>query len=275
MCGPELEHLRQELRDPERGGGYRRATEHAGHDRASVSGGRAVRANSPGEVLAGMRTTLGGGAGGCLGGMFRCRGQRGGYRGRLCHPAAGTTNMEELNDPVANGLFTTALATGNPAARNAIWSQIDRQVMADAVILPGVRGASPPVPRRLRSTAASPTAWQPTFSIYANSVMLLMGLAVGVDYSLFYLFRERQERAAGRDRASALQVAAATSGRSVLVSGLIVMTGMVGMLLSGMATFQSLGVWGSAAEYDSAPAMSPAIPSVYMSNAASRSHEES
>jgi RND superfamily putative drug exporter len=77
---------------------------------------------------------------------------------------------------------------------------------------------------------------------YANSVMLLMGLAVGVDYSLFYLFRERQERAAGRDRASALQVAAATSGRSVLVSGLIVMTGMVGMLLSGMATFQGLGL---------------------------------
>jgi RND superfamily putative drug exporter len=79
-------------------------------------------------------------------------------------------------------------------------------------------------------------------SNYANSVMLLMGLAVGVDYSLFYLSRERQERAAGRDRASALQVAAATSGRSVLVSGLIVMTGLVGMLLSGMATFESLGL---------------------------------
>ena len=77
---------------------------------------------------------------------------------------------------------------------------------------------------------------------YSDSVMLLMGLAVGVDYSLFYLFRERQERAAGRDQASALQVAAATSGRSVLVSGLIVMTGMVGMLLSGMATFQGLGL---------------------------------
>src|SRR5499427_9366360 len=77
---------------------------------------------------------------------------------------------------------------------------------------------------------------------YANSVMLLMGLAVGVDYSLFYLSRERQERAAGRDRASALRVAAATSGRSVLISGLIVMTGLVGMLLAGMATFESLGL---------------------------------
>jgi peptide/nickel transport system substrate-binding protein len=53
---------------------------------------------------------------------------------------AGTTNFEELNDPVVNGLFTKALATGNVAARNAIWPQIDRQVMSDAVILPGIYG---------------------------------------------------------------------------------------------------------------------------------------
>jgi peptide/nickel transport system substrate-binding protein len=53
---------------------------------------------------------------------------------------AGTTNIEELNDPVVNGLFTKALATSGAAARNAIWSQIDRQVMSDAVILPGVYG---------------------------------------------------------------------------------------------------------------------------------------
>jgi peptide/nickel transport system substrate-binding protein len=51
---------------------------------------------------------------------------------------AGNTNIAELNDPVVNNLFTTALATNNTAARNTIWSQIDRQVMSDAVILPGV-----------------------------------------------------------------------------------------------------------------------------------------
>ncbi len=77
---------------------------------------------------------------------------------------------------------------------------------------------------------------------YANSVMLLMGLAVGVDYSLFYLRRERQERRAGRSNRDALAVAAATSGRSVLVSGLVVMTGMAGMLVSGMGTFVGLGL---------------------------------
>ena len=44
------------------------------------------------------------------------------------------------------------------------------------------------------------------------AVILLIGLAVGVDYSLFYLRREREERAAGRSPEQALQVAAATRG---------------------------------------------------------------
>jgi putative drug exporter of the RND superfamily len=76
----------------------------------------------------------------------------------------------------------------------------------------------------------------------SNSVMLLIGLAVGVDYCLFYLRRERQERAAGRDRQTALQIAAATSGRSVLVSGLTVMVAMAGMFLSGMHIFIGFGL---------------------------------
>ena len=75
-----------------------------------------------------------------------------------------------------------------------------------------------------------------------NSVILLIGLAVGVDYSLFYLRREREERARGRSPAAALEVAAATSGRAVLVSGLTVMTAMAGMLLMGTRIFQGFGI---------------------------------
>src|SRR3954454_21046816 len=71
------------------------------------------------------------------------------------------------------------------------------------------------------------------------SVILLIGLAVSVDYSLFYLKREREERASGRAPRSALEVAAATSGRSVLISGLTVMAAMAGMFLSGDLTFIS------------------------------------
>jgi RND superfamily putative drug exporter len=75
-----------------------------------------------------------------------------------------------------------------------------------------------------------------------KTVLLLMGLAVGVDYSLFYLKREREERAAGRDARAALEAAAATSGRSVLISGVTVMIAMAGMLLTGDAMSLSLGV---------------------------------
>jgi RND superfamily putative drug exporter len=75
-----------------------------------------------------------------------------------------------------------------------------------------------------------------------NSVILLIGLAVGVDYSLFYLRREREERARGRSPTEALQVAAATSGRAVLVSGLTVMTAMAGMFLMGSRVFWSFGM---------------------------------
>ena len=57
------------------------------------------------------------------------------------------------------------------------------------------------------------------------AVILLIGLAVGVDYSLFYLKREREERAAGRSEGAALEAAAATSGRAVLISGATVMVG--------------------------------------------------
>ncbi|MFG3049900.1 MMPL family transporter [Kitasatospora sp. NPDC048239] len=74
----------------------------------------------------------------------------------------------------------------------------------------------------------------------ASSVMLLVGLAVGVDYCLFYLRREREERAAGRDLETALKIAAATSGRAVLVSGVTVVVAMAGMFLTGIAEFQAM-----------------------------------
>jgi len=76
----------------------------------------------------------------------------------------------------------------------------------------------------------------------ASSVMLLVGLAVGVDYCLFYLRREREERAAGRDPETALRVAAATSGRAVIVSGVTVCVAMAGMLFTGLSTFEAMGL---------------------------------
>jgi RND superfamily putative drug exporter len=72
-----------------------------------------------------------------------------------------------------------------------------------------------------------------------NSVILLIGLAVGVDYALFYLRREREERAAGAGERASLEAAAATSGRAILVSGFTVMVAMAGMYIAGDPTFAS------------------------------------
>ena len=75
-----------------------------------------------------------------------------------------------------------------------------------------------------------------------SSIVLLVGLAVGVDYTLFYLRREREERARGAGKLEAVHIAAATSGRAVLVSGFTVMAAMGGMFLAGGRTFTALGV---------------------------------
>ena len=75
-----------------------------------------------------------------------------------------------------------------------------------------------------------------------GSVVLLVGLAVGVDYSMFYLRRKMEERDAGRSPEDALAFAAATSGQAVLVSGLTVMIAMAGMFFAGSIVFQSFAV---------------------------------
>jgi putative drug exporter of the RND superfamily len=75
-----------------------------------------------------------------------------------------------------------------------------------------------------------------------QSVILLMGMAVGVDYSLFYLKREREERAAGRRGHEGLLRAAATSGQAVLISGVTVLIAMAGLLFAGTNIFTSIGI---------------------------------
>jgi uncharacterized membrane protein YdfJ with MMPL/SSD domain len=73
-------------------------------------------------------------------------------------------------------------------------------------------------------------------------VITLIGMAVGVDYSLFYLKREREERLAGRDATAAVQIASATSGRAIVASGLTVMVAMAGQFLTGDKSSASFAV---------------------------------
>ncbi len=91
------------------------------------------------------------------------------------------------------------------------------------------------------SLLAIPSHWLPIDST-TSSVVLLVGMAVGVDYSLFYLRREREERAAGADTYTAVRRAAATSGRAIVVSGLTVMISLSGLFLTGIDVFSGLAV---------------------------------
>jgi RND superfamily putative drug exporter len=75
-----------------------------------------------------------------------------------------------------------------------------------------------------------------------SSVVLLVGMAVGVDYTLFYLRREREERRRGASPEEALEIAAATSGRAILISGFTVMAAMAGMFMAGDRGWSGLGI---------------------------------
>jgi putative drug exporter of the RND superfamily len=81
--------------------------------------------------------------------------------------------------------------------------------------------------------------WLPVGS-ETYEVVLVIGMAVGVDYSLFYLRHEREERAAGRASREALRIAAATSRRAIVVSGLTVVTALAGLFLSEYDVFTGI-----------------------------------
>ena len=75
-----------------------------------------------------------------------------------------------------------------------------------------------------------------------SALVLLVGLAVGVDYSLFYIRREREERRKGRGPEAALDIAAATAGRAIVVSGLTVVLSLAGLLITGLDVFTSMAL---------------------------------
>jgi len=141
-------------------------------------------------------------------------------------------------------------------ATNSIFSADFRRagvtsVPITLVLLLGVFGAliAAGIPLLLAGTAvataisllAIPSRWLPVGQA-TSSIVLLVGMAVGVDYSLFYLRREREERAAGRGAGEAVRRAAATSGRAIVVSGLTVMISLAGLFLTGVDVFSGLAV---------------------------------
>ncbi|MGA2285824.1 MAG: MMPL family transporter [Dehalococcoidia bacterium] len=75
-----------------------------------------------------------------------------------------------------------------------------------------------------------------------SEVVLLLGLATGIDYALFVISRFRRERRHGRSKEEALRAAAGTSGKAVVFAGCTVVLAVCGMFLIGDSTFNSIGL---------------------------------
>ncbi|MEE8046205.1 MAG: MMPL family transporter, partial [Dehalococcoidia bacterium] len=77
---------------------------------------------------------------------------------------------------------------------------------------------------------------------FVPNIMTMMGLAVGIDYSLFILSRYREERARGLDKQQAIEASSGSAGRAVVFSGLTVVLALLGMLIIPERTFQAFGI---------------------------------
>ena len=78
------------------------------------------------------------------------------------------------------------------------------------------------------------------FNLFVTNVITMIGLAVGIDYSLFIVYRYRDERRGGLDKMDAIARTGATASRAVFFSGFIVVLALTGMLLIPMDVFNSL-----------------------------------
>lgn len=78
-------------------------------------------------------------------------------------------------------------------------------------------------------------------SVFVTNMIVMIGLALGIDYALFIIQRYREERQAGRDKLDAIEVAGDTASRAVLFSGLTVIISLAGMLIVPTNLFRALG----------------------------------
>ena len=80
---------------------------------------------------------------------------------------------------------------------------------------------------------------------FASNIITLLGLGVSIDYSLFMIYRYREELAAGHDTRTAIAITTATAGRAVFFSGLTVAVGLLGLLFFKNTGTPSIGIGGT------------------------------
>lgn len=147
--------------------------------------------------------------------------------------------------------------TGSASLDAGIWKQVGSDLArAEKLSLPitfvlmllafgALIAAGIPVLLAFSAVGAALGIYAPLSYIFPDggsvaNVVLLIGMAVGVDYSLFYLKREREERRRGHGTVDAIEIAAATSGHSVVVSGIAVIVSMAGLYVAQDAVFSSM-----------------------------------
>jgi len=82
-------------------------------------------------------------------------------------------------------------------------------------------------------------------SVFAMNVATLLGLAVGIDYSLFMVGRFREELGAGHTVAEAVEITVQCAGRSIFFSGLTVVVGLLGLMVIPFMSMRSMGLGGA------------------------------
>ncbi|GAA1606196.1 MMPL family transporter [Kribbella sancticallisti] len=164
---------------------------------------------------------------------------------------AATAEVQEANQ----GL--TIEQAGTASVDAGIWKQVgDDLARAEKLSLPitfalmllafgALIAAGIPVLLAFSAVGAALGFYAPLSYLFPDggsvaNVVLLIGMAVGVDYSLFYLKREREERQRGRGTVDAIEIAAATSGHSVVVSGFAVIVSMAGLYVAQDPVFSSM-----------------------------------
>ncbi len=155
--------------------------------------------------------------------------------GFIVHSVSQTLTNKDITDLINRSLDTTFLTIGLTflillATFGAFVAAIVPIVLAITALLAGFGILG------LFSQLVTPV------SPYASQLVILIGLAVSVDYSLFMITRFRSERRRGRSRLDAIEIASGTAGRAVFFSGLAVMISLAGLFLIDVSIFRSMAI---------------------------------
>ncbi len=97
-------------------------------------------------------------------------------------------------------------------------------------------------------------------SFFVVNMIFMIGLAVGIDYTLFIVYRYREERARGHEKMAAISRSRATASRAVFFSGMTVVLALIGMLIIPTNIFQSLATGAILVVIMSVPASLTLLP---------------